>query len=505
MKKIICLCLTLAMMTAVFSGCQQTPEVPIVIQKDTDILIEKAQTTPKVSTMSEMSLAERYDMPAELSLTLNGADGKYTVMVDATIEVPTVNRLPILRVQASDFSQETVSMMFERLCGKYEMWEWQMERTKEDIEKQIMLLQYESSLPDNQEDQALQESNARYIEQLQQAYLTAPEKKGEPQRSFGELKIVSHYDERTGNKLYSYGLAGGYCEEPHVNFTVQNNNDLTESYVWTDDTGTVSRSIPMTRNARMRFSYADKSRNYAQHTMLRISDEATIPAEAVGKLSITPSEARKFAEALIQDTGMVVWDIFLTDDANMGNYDGKVSDAEKYVYKLLCVRRIDGVDCAYINGASYNILEQSASPSWNYETMEILVDDEGVFDFDWTSPYTITETVTEDAQLLPFEHIQDIFEKMMRVKYEPIANQKHILPTRYEIDRIVLSLHRIREKDAFDTGLLIPAWSFYGQTIYMNPENGKEEYAGGYWDGISRSLLTVNAVDGSIIDPDLGY
>lgn len=88
MKKIICLCLTLAMMTAVFSGCQQTPEVPIVIQKDTDILIEKAQTTPEVSTMSEMSLAERYDMPAELSLTLNGADGKYTVMVDATIEVP---------------------------------------------------------------------------------------------------------------------------------------------------------------------------------------------------------------------------------------------------------------------------------------------------------------------------------------------------------------------------------------------------------------------------------
>ena len=62
--------------------------------------------------------------------------------------------------------------------------------------------------------------------------------------------------------------------------------------------------------------------------------------------------------------------------------------------------------CAYINGASYNILEQSASPSWNYETMEILVDDEGVFDFDWTSPYTITETVTEDAQLLPFVHPQ---------------------------------------------------------------------------------------------------
>ncbi len=59
---------------------------------------------------------------------------------------------------------------------------------------------------------------------------------------------------------------------------------------------------------------------------------------------------------------------------------------------------------------------------------------------------------------------------------------------------MVLGYSRISEADSFDTGLLVPVWDFMGTVT--NEAYGEEEY---------RSVLTINAVDGSIIDRALGY
>ena len=87
MKKTICLCLTLAMMTVVFSGCQQTPEAPIVVGKDNSRMIETAKATPAPEA-TDMTLAERYGIPSELEFALTGAEGKLNITVDAAIDAP---------------------------------------------------------------------------------------------------------------------------------------------------------------------------------------------------------------------------------------------------------------------------------------------------------------------------------------------------------------------------------------------------------------------------------
>ena len=69
------------------------------------------------------------------------------------------------------------------------------------------------------------------------------------------------------------------------------------------------------------------------------------------------------------------------------------------------------------------------------------------------------------------------------------------------VDHIEFGLTRITEQDKRDSGLLVPAWDFFGTMIYINEQDGQTKE---YKDG-PIPILTVNAVDGSIINRSLGY
>lgn len=58
-----------------------------------------------------------------------------------------------------------------------------------------------------------------------------------------------------------------------------------------------------------------------------------------------------------------------------------------------------------------------------------------------------------------------------------------------------LGLMRIKERNSKDTGLIIPVWDFMGTYTAE----------GILFDDDYISLLTINAIDGSIVDRGLGY
>ena len=112
----------------------------------------------------------------------------------------------------------------------------------------------------------------------------------------------------------------------------------------------------------------------------------------------------------------------------------------------------------------------------------------------------------EDTQLMPFAEIMDIFGKMIMVKNSDVqyANERNgfITVRNFEIAKVKLGLMRIKAKDSFDEGLLVPVWDFWGTE--------KWEYDG--WDNFGADIdngeeiiLTINAIDGSLIDRGLGY
>ena len=49
MKKAINIILSALVVFSLFTGCQHTPEAPIVVQKDADTFIEKAQAGPETA------------------------------------------------------------------------------------------------------------------------------------------------------------------------------------------------------------------------------------------------------------------------------------------------------------------------------------------------------------------------------------------------------------------------------------------------------------------------
>ena len=177
---------------------------------------------------------------------------------------------------------------------------------------------------------------------------------------------------------------------------------------------------------------------------------------------------------------------------------GNAKDGCKSVYEFMYTRSVNGVSVTYTNDISSWAPENgnNYSEGWAYEKLRIFIDDDGIYGFLWYGPCTVTEIVNEKATLLPFDQIKKIFENMILTKYGASGTEEAESAS-INITGIRLGLVRVTEQNNNAYGLLVPAWDFFG--VY-DTGNG---YPIGY-DGFE-SLLTINAVDGSIIDRQAGY
>ena len=111
----------------------------------------------------------------------------------------------------------------------------------------------------------------------------------------------------------------------------------------------------------------------------------------------------------------------------------------------------------------------------------------------------VDEVLTASAALLPFSEIETIFGRMMAIQYESVARADYIESLRFDVDRVALRLWRIIDKNSFTDSLLVPVWNFYCTSTTVNTDGTVEEFA------YKAPVLTINAVDGSVIDPNQGY
>jgi hypothetical protein len=81
-------------------------------------------------------LSEQLGAPERYAAKLTGAGGKLTISIDAPVVLPQGD-LPILRVQAAEFTQEQVTKAFSTLCGDTPMHLNSDVMTKSEIEAAI--------------------------------------------------------------------------------------------------------------------------------------------------------------------------------------------------------------------------------------------------------------------------------------------------------------------------------------------------------------------------------
>jgi hypothetical protein len=76
-------------------------------------------------------------------------------------------------------------------------------------------------------------------------------------------------------------------------------------------------------------------------------------------------------------------------------------------------------------------------------------------------------------------------------------NDEDVKQYAYTVDRITLGLTRIPVKDKPNEYMLVPVWDFFGTLkTEFNDQNKMSEES----DYSAASFLTINAIDGSVID-----
>ncbi len=532
--------LACVMLVACFTtACQPTPEEQIVVGKDQDAMIDAAQETPEAEQVA--SVAEQVAAPEAYTTDVSAADGKLKISADgAAVILPDTDSMSIMRVTAADFTQWQVDGLISALFNGQTIYEVTYGAdTKDEIMQQIIYAQQRKA-SDEYSSEEDQQRLGEYIAWLQEQYDAAPETSEDiVVKSDGQLKKKELTDYDTGAHIAFYnGLNVTTNPEDYTqaaSFGVENNNDMTEPIVnvETDADGNVTgmSGRMLKRLAMLNYSNMGDAANFGQNPPTLVDEDTVIDdPEVLAKLATTPAQAKAQVEDMLARAGidnMVVVAMYLTDDENLGGVDGIVSDAAHYAYKLYLCRIVGGIPVAYINGASMTGGEQAMDEAvkngemvtaegiesaygyggeWHYETIDVMVDDTGIISLDWYSPLIIGDAAVERATLMPFNDIALKFEKQMQIEWETRAQEDYFSEIAFTVDHVSLEYQRIAEQNSIEDGLLVPVWNFYAACTAIDPDGEDHGPAMMSGDGVyDWPLMTINAVDGSIIDIMQGY
>ena len=216
------------------------------------------------------------------------------------------------------------------------------------------------------------------------------------------------------------------------------------------------------------------------------------------KLGITPKQARERAQETLDALGLDYMAIDRVELCQGCREENK--GVQSYCVRVL--RSINGTPLEGRNDYSESEIEGvGVGREWWYESCEIVVDDEGIASFYWMGPLEVTDILGEDANLIPFEDVENVFLKMLPVVNGDWVSRAETAVT-YTVEKVRLALWRIIEKDSYTKGLLVPVWNIYCASEYTTELGEPYSSSALYYN---KPTLCINAIDGSIIDTERGY
>ena len=486
MKKTVSLIIAVLIILISVSGCQKTPDKPIVIGKDIDNMIDKAGENPVVAADTE-ALRQMLGIPGRFSLKTESKNGNLKINSDAEVILPNAVSMPIARVTKRQFTEEDVKRLYNALCKDAKPISSDAEPLASFYLKQAQRLRETKENGAIFAKEITAEDIDREINALLAQAASAPKnhERAEPDFSFKENK-----DEQKGRMGEVYS---------NVKF-MPNDNIISSISVLQD---------PYEGSG----AYAEYLRDSIDNGGMITVGKAYVPVwRSWGYNTVNlPKIKQDDAQKLAQD---VITKLELTDFACTGSRlvvefemtesgDGTVSNPNtEGAYEFAFTRQINNVPVTYTDNKGLTTIHDAYFRPWMYERILVVVDDEGILFLKWVSPYTVKEVVSNSSTMTSFSNIQDIFAKMIPIKYDHMVTDDRY-SYEMKITHVRLGLMRITEKDVGDSGLLVPVWDFFGTnnlTLLKGPgQSGSDpSYE-------TMPFITINAIDGSIIDRDLGY
>lgn len=465
------------------TGCEETPDTAIVRQKGTaGEKYQEAKVSMEETEDQENPLRARTGAPGRYTAEFASDDGRLTVSCDAAVELPAAKSVGTYQVTQSDMTEEKAAKFAEVFAGGelYDMEAYSVTTKAEAMEKLSELKGYQAKGNLDPYGYGTDENGVplydltQEIEAWEEICQDAPEEKeripvetGALLNEDGSLSGVS-VERQDGSRYLLY-----YKQEVAFPYLMELQTDTgggRDPYSWQQAEGNETVSM-------------EEALAMAGMT----EEEATAAAEEkVDALGI-PGMEPQAAELALHRSG--------DDFSQYASYD-------MAGWIIHFTRTIDGVPVTYDydQGGGLEDMDSTMTP-WGYEWMQVVVNKDGVQEAQCYNIYDIGEKTTENAELKSFSEIAQIFQDMMLIQNADMSEKK----LSYEIDRITFGYCRIFDpgKDA-RSGILVPVWDFYGTFSYEAEYDGEVSTGTGGQDGMT-SFLTINAIDGSIINRSVGY
>ena len=472
------------------SACQKTPEELVVQNKADDDLKEAIAVTAEPASKAPQATPTPEQITRVEQSSSNEA-GTVAVSFDAEVILPGISKIPVARIGPAEFTQGQVDKIIKTFFGDVTFYDPNV-TTKTEIENTIVRLRKsatdlnsdlaQSNGIDNLED--LRKAADEWIASLEKQWQNAP----------GEHPVIETSCIAQSEQFFAKAYIEGM-------------EDLAYLY-YTD-------------RAPFRYIHCVAFGGHFDAQVRKLECYSSTPVD-LDSGDEQYARAKQLAENLVAEMGIEgisLGGAYLSMD-NMGiiadgteqKAPGVLGDREYYVF---CYERIVGegtLDKTFYQGTRPE--DEFAEP-WPYEKIEVWVEGGKIVQFVWNSPAGIKEMVNENARMqIDYTAAAELAAQHALLKYAG-SWPDLIKDSVVEIDKVEFALIRIRERNS-DSFLVVPAWKFFGEAkAHLTQEALDSPFYSDSTDYVplsgwltpmdSRNLITINALDGTVIDMELGY
>jgi|GEM_PF-3080420 len=535
MKQLFALLLcTLLLLT----GCLPTPEVEIVpnkgeqkewqveavpyVPEEQSATEKPAQAEPQAADPIEQQGGPLYEiLGASPTWSMeNNEHGFLITAQDCPVNLPEISAVPVIEVEQRDFTQAEIDAVAAAMFPADTVWYPQVIWTKEKMELELQELMDEMANRDPDEDKKWHRNDKYYEDKLamyRERYEEAP----------FEADIVPTTLEIHACQENAYMDKKDRMLYPGVKAETRKNSEH-----W---------------RLSARTSAEDPQATYLEASRADLWIDYQQPIEAPYGVKMTRAEAIEKATAFVQTvTGSNEYSVCfcapIIAHPDLQESSGDIPSAtlpDRFSqWGIVLMRTFNGCPSAFAVEEVGGDMDTTVSKPIHYERMELHIDDQGVSYFRWNTPMKVTGVVSSNTRLISFDEAakKAVPQIAARWKYTVENDRKNGKDITVYITRITFGLWRIQKKGG--GFYYVPVYHFFLDGLqdwtewvddnpYMTEYLGisstatqrerflycmeKEEY---YWTLINycRTFggecwggVTVNALDGTIIDKDKGY
>jgi len=462
--------------TFALAACQPTPTEPVVIQKG-----ETDYSSLPVSTVTDADQSTNVQIPESWKVEQENDKGTISIIADAKINTHGFTTWPIYKAKLINFSQSQVDSVVSALFGGATLYQGvsvAMPRSKSQLEEKYLALQEELELRENPDyTSRFDESDADLQTQLKNVedlIADAPEIVNADDFMIRATTQLTYDKEYQADCLFINADLG---RTNHAFLDVRSGTNL-----------------PFSENSIV-FNNRVLEATYISYPGILTESDATVPLES----------ALSQAESLLSKIGVQGYSCVASEVGAAGlpldeETSATIAAADK-CWILHFSKEYNGLPSTYTDIILYSAGKDAESPIGHYDYIEVIVDDDGIAYFEWRGTEEANGVLNESPELLGFDEISQSFLAGITRSY---SDKSLGLYYRIVVSDIQLGYMRIKNGNGAEDFLLIPVWDFFG-TVEKSETKFKDEESIAAATQVFSSLLTISAVDGSIIDRNAGY